>query len=432
MDLELVTIGTELLLGFTVDTNGAEIARRLAEEGIRVARRTSVPDVADEIRDAVSAALRRTGAVLTTGGLGPTRDDVTKRTVADLLGCPLAFDDMVWSALVARFKRMGRTPAPSNRTQAEVPRGAAVLPNRWGTAPGLWLETDAGLVIMLPGVPIEMRNLLLHEVMPRLRERVREGVSERAHGNTIRSILVRTTGIPESSLAERIQDVEATIAPLTLAYLPGVEGVDLRLTAWQLPANEADRQLRQAADLLGARAGEHAYGEGDVDLAAVVLDILRALGWRLAVAESCTGGLVGGRLTDIPGSSEVFAGGVIAYDNAVKVQALDVPSSLLAQHGAVSGPVAQAMAEGARARFGVEAAVAVTGIAGPGGGSEEKPVGTVWFAVSVAGTTEVKHTILPGDRNDIRARAAQLALFLLYRRLLSFRHTLKDGAVRDA
>jgi nicotinamide-nucleotide amidase len=431
MDLELVTIGTELLLGFTVDTNSAEIARSLAERGIRVVRRTSVGDTAGEIRDAVGAALRRTGAALTTGGLGPTRDDITKRTVAELLDAPLEFDQAVWSAVIARFQRLGRTPSASNRSQAEVPRGATVLPNRWGTAPGLWLETGAGLVVMLPGVPVEMRNLLAHEVVPRLIERAgggRIGGGSVGGGRVIRSLVVRTTAIPESTLAERLGVTETAVAPLTLSYLPGLTGVDLRLTAWQTPADEADRRLRVGAQLLRERAGEHVYGEGDAELAEVVLDRMRTLGLTLGVAESCTGGLVGGRLTDVAGSSDVFAGGVIAYDNQVKITALGVLPELLAEHGAVSEPVVRAMAEGAVARLGTDAAIAVTGIAGPGGGSEEKPVGTVWLGVALGDEVETKHSLLFGNRAEIRARAVQLALFLLYRRLV----TRGTGAARAA
>ncbi|HEU4587781.1 MAG TPA: competence/damage-inducible protein A [Gemmatimonadales bacterium] len=409
MDIELVTIGTELLLGYTLDTNGAEAARVLAAEGVRIARRTSVPDRADDIRAAVADALRRTGAVLTTGGLGPTRDDITKKVVADLFGVPLDFDPRLWDALVQRFAKMGRVPAPNNRTQADVPRDAVVLPNRWGTAPGIWLEGAAGLAILLPGVPWEMRNLLRHEVAPRL--------SKRGGGRVVRSLLVRTTGIPESTLAERLGEIEQEIAPLSLAYLPGLEGVDLRLTAWDFPPDDADRRLRAAAELLYARAGEHVYGEGEVELSSVVLAEARARRLRIGTAESCTGGLVGVRLTDIPGSSDVFVGGVVSYDDSVKRALLDVPAALLDQHGAVSEEVARAMAVGAVQRLGVDLSVAVTGIAGPGGGSAEKPVGTVWFATAMGGTVESSRAVLPGTRHEIRARAAQAALFLLLKRI---------------
>jgi len=409
MNLEIVTIGTELLLGFTVDTNGAEIGRQLAAVGIRVVRRTSVADRPDEIRDAVSAALARTGAVITTGGLGPTRDDITKRVIADLYGWPLDFDETLWAALVERYRRLGRVPAESNRSQAEVPRGAVVLTNRWGSAPGLWLDGAPGLVIMLPGVPLELRNLMTHEVTPRL--------AARGGGAVIRSRTVRATGIAESTLAERMGEIETAIAPLTLAYLPGLEGVDLRVTAWSLPAEEADRRLAAAVGELRARAGSVVYGEDDDDLAALVLDRARTAGVRLAVAESCTGGLVGTRLTEIPGSSDAFAGGIIAYENAAKTNLLGVPAALIEREGAVSEPVAAAMAAGALERLGADLAVSVTGIAGPGGGTDAKPVGTVCFGLAGRGGTATSRSILIGTRSDIRRRASQAALFLLFQRL---------------
>jgi nicotinamide-nucleotide amidase len=411
VEIELVTIGTELLLGLTVDTNGAEIARTLAAHGLRVTRRVSVADRAEQIHDAVSEALRRTGAVLTTGGLGPTRDDITKKVVAELFQAPLVFDEEVWANLLERFARLERTPAPSNRSQAEVPHGATVLRNRWGTAPGLWLKGGPGLVIMLPGVPHEMRRLLENEVVPRL--------TPMGSGRVIRSLVVRTTGIPESSLAERMGQVEQEIAPLSLAYLPGLEGVDLRLSAWNLEHGEADQRLRTAADLLRSRAGEWFYGEDESDLAALVLERSRSQGIRLAVAESCTGGLLGARLTEIPGSSEVFVGGVIAYNNEPKMELLGVAAELLAEHGAVSEPVARAMALGAAERFEVAAALSVTGIAGPGGGSPGKPVGTVWFGCVVNGKVETRKVLFAGTRHEVRARAAQAAMMLLYRRLES-------------
>jgi nicotinamide-nucleotide amidase len=409
LNLELVTIGTELLLGFTLDSNGSEIARALGEHGVRVVRRTSVADREADIGAVVSEALARTGAVVTTGGLGPTRDDITKRAVAQLFGAPLLFDEGVWQTVVARFAKLGRVPGASNRVQAEVPRGATVLANRWGTAPGLWLEGERGLVVMLPGVPYEMRNLLRHEVVPRL--------AARARGRVVRSRVLRTTGIPESALAERLGDVEAEIAPLTLAYLPGEDGVDLRVTAWDLEPPEADARLDVAAELLRSRAGDRIYGEGDADLAAVVLQAARTLGLRLAVAESCTGGLLAKRLTDTPGSSDVVVGGVVAYDNAVKTALLEVPQMLIDRYGAVSEEVVRAMALGAVRRFGVDLAAAVTGIAGPSGGTPEKPVGTVWLATALGERVEAVPVLLPGPRANIRARSAQAALFLLWRRL---------------
>ena len=407
MNLELLTIGNELLLGFTIDTNGAEIARALGAVGIRVVRRTSVGDDADAIRDAVDQALARTGAVIATGGHGPTRDDITKTVVADLLGRPLEWNESVWEQVVARHARVGRTPVESNRNQAMVPRGATVLPNRWGTAPGLWIEHERGLVIMLPGVPREMSRLLEHEVMPRL--------VPRGNGVAVQSAMIRTTGVAESTLAERLGEIESAIAPLTLAYLPGVDGVDLRLTAWELGPAEAGSRLAQACETIRSIAGDCVYGDDRADLAAIVLDAARARGRTLAVAESCTGGLVGARLTAVPGSSDVFLGGLICYADSAKTELAGVPPELIAEHGAVSEPVARALALGARSRLGADAAVAVTGIAGPGGGSPGKPVGTVWLATAVGDAVESRKVTFGGERDEVRARAAQTALFLLLR-----------------
>jgi len=409
--LEVVTIGSELLLGQVVDTNAAELARVLAAAGAEVVRHVSVADRPEAIRAAVAESLERSGFVITTGGLGPTRDDMTKPVVAAIFGKPLKLDETVLRSLEERFRRLGRTMPAVNRTQAEVPEGATVLPNPRGTAPGLWVEDGAGrVVVMLPGVPSEMRGLLAEEVLPR--------ISHRTGGTVVRSRTVRTTGIAESALAERVGAIEEDIAPLTLAYLPSVEGVDLRVTAWGMRADEAERLLGSVAGQLRARAGEHFYGEDHADLAGLVLDQLRGRKARLVVAESCTGGLLGGRITAVPGASDVFIGGVVAYDNVVKSGTLDVPPELLERHGAVSEQVVSAMAHGVQRQFAVDAALAITGIAGPGGGTADKPVGTVWMAARLGTEARALKRIFPGDRGEIRARAAQGALDLL-RRLIA-------------
>ena len=411
MKLEVVTIGTELLLGQVIDTNAAELGRALAAAGVEIVRHSSVADRPETIRAAVAEALARTGFVITTGGLGPTRDDMTKQEVAAIFGKPLRLDDAVLRSLEERFRRLGRAMPAVNRTQAEVPEGATVLPNPRGTAPGLWVEDAGRVVIMLPGVPSEMRGLLADEVLPRL--------VQRGSGHVVRSRTVRTTGVAESALAERVGAIESEIAPLTLAYLPSPDGVDLRVTAWGLREDEAERRLGASAAVLRERAGADAYGEDRADLAAVVIDQLRARKARLVIAESCTGGLLGSRITAVPGASDVFIGGVVAYDNVVKSGMLDVAPELLERHGAVSEQVVTAMAEGVQRQFAVDAAIAITGIAGPAGGTEEKPVGTVWMAVRLGNASRALKRVFPGDRGEIRARAAQAALDLLRRMVAS-------------
>jgi nicotinamide-nucleotide amidase len=411
MSIELLTIGTELLLGHKIDTNGAELGMALAAVGLPVVRRTSVPDDPAAIGAAAREALARTGAFIATGGLGPTADDVTKRVVADIFGMPLEFREEIWQTIAARFARMGRVPSAKNKSQAEVPRGATVLPNRWGTAPGLWLESEAGLAILLPGVPGEMRALLTHEVLPRL--------APRQSGLVVASRTVRTAGVPESTLAERLDGVEPEIAPVSLAYLPATTGVDLRLTAWNMPPAEADGRLERAVRALYLRLGEWIYGEEATDLAEVVLARARELRLRLATAESCTGGGLAARLTEIPGSSDVLVGGVIAYHNRVKEGPLGVPAALLAEHGAVSEPVARAMAEGVARLLGTELAVAITGIAGPGGETPEKPVGLVYLATAIHGVVTASRHVFPGTRTEVRTRAVQASLVRLLRGLKS-------------
>jgi nicotinamide-nucleotide amidase len=408
VDVELITIGTELLLGFTIDTNSAFLGQALAEAGIRVARRTSVPDGEAAIVAAVREALARTRFVITSGGLGPTHDDITKRAVAGIFEAPLRFDPELWEGLVARFARMGRRLAERNRCQAEVPEGATVLPNPRGTAPGLWLSGPSGEVVLLPGVPLEFRGLVSEAVIPRLKAR--------GSGRVVRSLLIRTTGIPESSLAERLAPLEAELPPLTFASLPGLEGVDLRLSAWDLAPEEADRLLAHHAKRIAGVVGEHGYGTGDIDLAEQLLAECRNGGLMLCTAESCTGGMLGTRITGIPGSSEVFVGGVVAYADRVKEE-LGVSSRILESSGAVSEETATAMAEAARSRFGTDLAIAITGIAGPAGGSAEKPVGLVWLAVADREGTETHRVVFPGGRHDIRVRACQYALWRAWLRV---------------
>ncbi|MDH5642756.1 MAG: competence/damage-inducible protein A [Gemmatimonadota bacterium] len=410
MELELVTIGNELLLGFTLDTNQAEISKALADIGIRVSRSTTVSDDPDAIRDVVASGLERTGFVITTGGLGPTRDDITKKVIADFFGKSLVLDEEYLGLLRERFAQFGRSMPQSNRTQAEVPEGSEVLPNRWGTAPGLWVEGDPGVVVMLPGVPKEMNGLLNEQLIPRLKKR-------NTAGSAIRSATLRTTGVSESALADSLEGIESEIAPATLAFLPSLMGVDLRLTVWNRPVDECDHILRSGLQALKATVSPYWYATGDLDLAEVLVAQLSDRRLKIATAESCTGGLVGRRITSVPGASGVYAGGIVAYENRIKQDFLGVSEDVLQRHGAVSEEVALAMARGAQDRFSVDLAVAITGIAGPSGGTEAKPVGTVSIAGYFEGAERVSTRVFPGTREEVRERSAQAALDLVWKLL---------------
>jgi nicotinamide-nucleotide amidase len=413
VDCELLSVGTELLLGFTVDTNAAVLGSRLAEAGIAVRRRATVGDVPADITGAVRAALARTGLLIISGGLGPTSDDLTVSAVAAALDRRLVRDAGIVARLEDLYRRRGLGMPAANLRQADVPEGATILPNPIGTAPGVWIDHEGKIVVLLPGVPKEMQGLLEREVLPRLRHR---GGAAPAAGTVVRSRTIRTTGIAESALADLLGHTQPLLGEgLTLAFIPSVFGTDLRITAWNLAADAATTALARSGDALRARAGPHVYGEGADDLAAVVVQRLEAEGATLAVAESCTGGGLGARLTAVPGSSRVFVGGVIAYADDVKLAQLGVSAELLREHGAVSEPVAREMAEAVALALGADAGLAVTGIAGPDGGSPAKPVGTVWIAARWRDRTRTFTYVFPGDREDVRQRAAQWALDLLRR-----------------
>ena len=422
MKIEVVTIGDELLLGFTIDTNAAHLARELAAIGVAITRRATVGDSSSAIATAVGEALERSEGVITTGGLGPTADDMTKSAIAGLFGREMVRDESIVRWLHDRWATMGRTGRipESNFEQAMIPAGAEIIPNAHGSAPGIWLEDDRGRwVAMLPGVPREMRAMLADQLVPRLAARL--GVHSEGAGSSssvIASRTLRTTGIAESALADLLGTLGRSIDGLAPAFLPAVEGVDIRLTTTGTSGAEASERLARAIVKLRDVIGRYVYAEGGVDLAEVVLDECRARNVRIAVAESCTGGLLGARITAIPGASDVFLGGVLAYDNSVKTEMLGVDPSVLAGHGAVSEPVALAMAHGVRARLGSDIGISITGVAGPGGGTPEKPVGTVWIATDGT-TTRAVGLRLIGDRAEIRQRAAQAALDMLRRQLQS-------------
>lgn len=409
---EIVAIGNELLLGETVDTNSAHVARRLSEIGLRVARTTHVGDDAGRLRAVLEEALGRSRWVIAMGGLGPTRDDVTRPIVAGLFGRPLKVEPSLLAEVEAKFRRFGyeRMP-PANRSQAEVPEGARVIPNPHGTAPGLILEDGRATLFVLPGVPAEMKALLEEGVVPVIASELGEAPS------VVRSRVVHTAGIGESALAELVDDLVDEAAPVEVAFLPHLGQVDIRLTVAGMSAEGSERRLSKVAVAIRERIGPWCYGENGTTLAAALGEALRDRGWTLAVAESCTAGELAAEITGVAGSSEYFLGGVVAYANGIKTLLLGVAAETLSAHGAVSEETCREMLAGVRDRLGADVVAAVTGIAGPGGGSPEKPVGLVYCGVQTPEGTWIRKLDVPGSRETVRRRATIVVMALLLRKV---------------
>ncbi len=400
----MLNTGSELLLGQVLNTHVQSLGRRLLEMGLSLQRQVTVPD-GPPIREALAEALGRADVVLVTGGLGPTSDDITRNAVAELLGRPLRRDAVVVEAIRARFGRRGMAMPDSNLVQADVPEGAEVLPNPNGTAPGLYLEDRGRHIFLLPGPPRELQPMFEEQVAPRLRAWGKGAVVCR---------ILRTTGMGESWIQEQIEpDLHAAATGVEIGYCARPGEVDIRL----VHASDAAR-VEAAAAWVRDRLGAIVFGTGQEPLEAVVIRRAAELGAALAVAESCTGGRVADRLTGVPGASAVFLGGVVAYSNAEKTRQLGVSPALLGEHGAVSEETARAMASGVRERTGAVWAVATTGIAGPSGGTPEKPVGLCWVAVAGPGGVWAGRKLFGADRETFKHLASQHALEQLRRGLL--------------
>jgi len=407
----IVAVGSELLALGRTDTNSTHIAQTLQQAGLRVLSATIVGDDEGDLRAVIADALARADLVVCTGGLGPTDDDRTRDVVARVVGVPLYEDSDVVAAIRARFGRRGLTMPDINRRQAMVPEGASLVANERGTAPGIWLPAGARAVLLLPGPPREMRPMLEHALTSHVQPRWGRGRVERRH--------VMLAGRSESWVDERAQPIygrwQGESPPITTTILASLGTVELHLTCSSTgPAGAADR-LDAAVSTLVEAFGADVVSRDGRSLEQTVGDLLTARSWRAAVAESCTGGLVSARLTDVPGASAYLDRAAVSYSNAAKTEMLDVPADVLAAHGAVSEPTAAAMAEGLLRRAGVDVCVAVTGIAGPGGGTEQKPVGLVCFAVAGVRGTLTRAMQFTGDRTMIRALAATTALDLLRR-----------------
>ena len=409
MRVEVVTIGDEVLSGRTLDTNFAFLARALEEASIEVAWHSTVGDEAGRITEGLKRALQRADAVVMTGGLGPTPDDLTRKAVAGALGRPLQLDEGVLAAIRERIQRLGRKVPASVEAQALLPRGATAWQNALGTAPGILIEHDDKPVILLPGVPGEMEALATEHVVPYLRKR---------SGRAAASFTLRTYGPFETMLQEKIGTRPQKWPSASLAYLPSWFGVDLRVTVEGDDPAAVNAEARRAYEDLVAVVRPVIYAEGSRGMEEVVGDLLLERKYHIAAAESCTGGLFTKRLTDVPGSSRYVERAFVTYSNQAKLQMIGVPREILEAHGAVSAAVAEAMAVGARRTAGVDIAVGITGIAGPDGGSNEKPVGLVFIAVADEKGSAVRKLRFTGTRAAIRERSAQAALDMTRRRLL--------------
>ncbi|MBR5585004.1 MAG: competence/damage-inducible protein A [Alistipes sp.] len=411
MNATIITIGDEILIGQIVDTNSASISRKLNAIGIAISEKISIGDTKEAIVTTVKRAMQSSTVVIITGGLGPTKDDITKSTLAEMFNSAMRYDEAEGEHIRTLLARRGIAFTELNRNQALVPECCTVLHNAHGTAPGMWFDTPTGgVVVSLPGVPFEMEHLMDDIVVPRLESRF-----------LLRSIVhttIITRGIPESILAERIAAWEDALPDhLHLAYLPAPNIVRLRLSAYDIDKAEAESAINIEIEKLRAIIGDNIVGIEGATIEKLVHDMLIQRGATLAVAESCTGGTIASKFTAIAGASQYFMAGIVSYSNAAKSDILGVRIEDIEREGAVSECVARQMAEGARCVAGADYAIATTGIAGPTGGSELKPVGTVWIAVATPTGTIAQMRNSGTDRGQIISRASAYAIEMLYNEL---------------
>ncbi|MCL5745629.1 MAG: competence/damage-inducible protein A [Acidobacteria bacterium] len=409
MDAEIIAVGSELLTPERLDTNSLFLTEQLNSLGVEVVAKMVIGDDVARLADAVRLTVSRSGITVLSGGLGPTEDDVTREAVARALGRRLVYHPGIAESIEKRFRRMNRQMAEINRRQAYVIEGAEVLANGNGTAPGQWVEDSGRVVALLPGPPSELKPMFLGQCMPRL-ERV---VPRQA----IRTRFYRVTGVPESDLDQLIAPVYKQYSNPVTTILAAPGDIQIHLRARCVEESEAEALLAEIGPRIEALLGDRIYSSNGDPLEAVIGERLRARGATLSVAESCTGGLLAERITSIPGSSDYFVGGFLVYANRLKTELLGVDAALLAAHGAVSEPVAEAMALGARSRTDSTFGLSITGIAGPAGGTEEKPVGTVVVGLAGPDGCRTHRFRFLGDRARVRSLSAQSALDLLRKEL---------------
>jgi nicotinamide-nucleotide amidase len=409
----IISIGNELLIGDTVNTNASWIGSFLTGQGFGVEQVFTIPDSYGLIIRRITESLEEADLTVVTGGLGPTHDDITKKAVADIFGAGMVENEEVLLYIKRIFEKRGFTFSRSNAEQALVPENCEVLFNSKGTAPGMWFVKNGHYLAVLPGVPYEMKYLMEKKVLPKIHEAF--------PGREVWATqYFRTAGVPESTLSDQIGDLREYLNNgVGVAYLPGSSGVTIRISASGVRPAEAEEKLVEVRNLLYKKAADVIYGEGkELTLSQVVGKMLAERSLTIAVAESCTGGLLSDAITDIPGSSEYMLGGVVAYANSAKVNYLGVNEAVIKQHGAVSGGVALQMAAGVAEKFGANIGVSTTGIAGPGGGTEEKPVGTVWMGFRIGEDQFALKAVLGNDRLINKERTVMIVLETIRRNLI--------------
>ncbi len=406
---ELITIGDELMYGHVLDTNAAFIGEKVAEAGIELAYHTTVGDQADNMINAIAQAMNRVDIVLTTGGLGPTHDDITKKIICKYFKRQLVFHEDILRELEKKYTAQGIKMPPINQNQALLPQGAKFLENKIGSALGIVIEEHGKTFVSMPGVPSEMKLMVTEQLMPLLKKL--------ASGQVISHRKLRTIGIIESAIFEKVKDLVEEKSIIEIAFLPSFRGVDIRLTAKAKDSAEAQKAIETLEARFAGRIGKYIFGYDNDELPEIIGKLLIDRQATIAVAESCTGGLLAKLFTDIPGSSEYFLGGVIAYANDIKIKILNVPAIVLERHGAVSVETARYMAEGVRQLTGATIGVSVTGIAGPNGGTSEKPVGLTYVGLSTPDGARVRDLHYGKDRERNRQRAAYSAMDVVRRYL---------------
>ncbi|NUP14376.1 MAG: competence/damage-inducible protein A [Polyangiaceae bacterium] len=406
MSIALLSIGTELTRGEILDTNAVWLASTLTEEGFEVASTNTVPDDPERICAAIARLAAEHEVLIATGGLGPTSDDITAECVARALGVELVLDESAVLAIRRRVETRGRNFTPHHEKQARIPVGAEIYPNADGTAPGFSVQLGRCTMFFLPGVPREMKRMFRDHVITRLRPNA-------PHDTFV--VRLRTFGLPESTAAQLLEGIEREFEDISLGYRVHFPELDVKVQARGRTQSEARARAIEVASVVRDKLGDVVYGEGDETLASITGRALRARGWRLAVAESCTGGLISHLLTSYPGASDFLIGSAVVYANSAKTRLLGVAEDTLRGHGAVSPEVAAEMARGARRLCEVDVGLSVTGIAGPSGGTSTKPVGLVYWCVAHPGGTIVRERVFHGDRNEVQIHAAHAALDLLRR-----------------